>query len=323
MALLLREDEVRALLTMDDALAAVEEAFRALARGEAGNYPRQRGAMEGIALNVLCAISIPLDAAGVKCYPIVRRDVTVGSSFTMLVYRISTGALAGILEADALGQMRTGAASGVAMKHLARADSHVMTLFGAGWQAESQVEAAARVLPELRRINVIGRSPDRTRRFCRAMQERVKAQLVAGCDPEAAVREADVVTTVTGSSQPLFDGRWLRPGVHVNAVGSNYAEKRELDAAAVRRADLIVVDDVSVARMECGDLLAEDARAGVDWSAVRPLARVVAGLDPGRTSPEQITLFESHGIGLEDLAVASRALEQAKKEGVGRDIPLR
>src|SRR5258706_6994284 len=159
MAQLLQEDDVRRLLTMDEALAAVEDAFRAVAHGEAVNVPRQRGAMPGVTINVLCAISTALDATGVKCYPIVRQDITVGSSFTMLVYKISTGALIGVLEADALGQIRTGAASGVATKYLARPESRGMTLFGAGWQARSQLEAISRVLPRLERINLVERAP--------------------------------------------------------------------------------------------------------------------------------------------------------------------
>lgn len=323
MSHLLREEDVRRLLNMDEALEAVEDAFQTMARGEAANFPRQRSALSGVTMNVLCAISSSLDMAGIKCYPIVRQDVTVGSSFTMLVYRISTGALIGVLEADALGQIRTGAASGVATKYLARPESRVMTLFGAGWQAESQLEAVARVLPRLERVNVVGRSPERVQRFCRVMAERLHLNLVISRDPEQAVREADVVTTVTGSSEPVFDGHWLRPGVHINAVGSNFAEKRELDATAVRRAGCIVVDDIAVARIECGDLLAAETQASLDWNAVHPLCNVVAGLVPGRTTTDEITLFESHGIGLEDLAVANRVIELAMKRGEGMEIPIR
>lgn len=320
MALLLREDDVRRLLTMDEALEVVEDSFRALARGEAATFPKQRSAMPGVSLNVLCAIWKTLDAAGIKCYPIVRQDITVGSSFTMLIYRISTGTMIGIVEANALGQIRTGAASGVASRHLARPDSRVMTLFGAGWQAESQLEAIARVLPGLERINVVGRSPERTQRFCRTMADRLRLEVVVSSDPKQAVAEADVVTTATGSRQPVFDGRWLRPGVHINAIGSNYADKQEVDATTVQRADRIVVDDVAVARVECGDLLAVER---LDWNAVEPLCNIVGGVVSGRTLSSEITLFESHGLGLEDLAAASRVLERAHERGIGTEIPVK
>ena len=196
-------------------------------------------------------------------------------------------------------------------------------MFGVGWQAESQLEALARVLPRLERVNVIGRSPERARSFCERMKPRVDLELLVAQDAKSAVEQADVITTITGSAVPVFDGRWLRPGVHINAAGSNFANKRELDTVAVKRADKIVADDVAVARIESGDLLAAEAEAGLDWGAVQPLAQVVAGKVAGRTSPEEVTLFESQGIGLEDLAAACRVLDLARKRGVGIEIPIR
>ena len=323
MALFLREEDVRRLLSMEHALGAVENAFVEQARGNAANFPRQRSASHGVSINILCATSAALDAAAIKCYPIVRNDISVGSSFTVLVYRISTGAMIGVLEANALGQIRTGAASGIATKYLARAESRVMTLFGCGWQAESQLEAISEVLPKLERVNVVGRSTERAQRFCRVMAERLDVELVVSGDPERAVGEADVITTITGSREPVFDGRWLRPGVHINAAGSNFAEKCEIDSIAVRRADLIVVDDVSVARSESGDLLAAEEAGGLDWANVKALCQVVSGAEQTRMSPTQITLFESHGLGLEDLAVAVRTLELARAQGVGTEVPIR
>lgn len=323
MALLLSDKDVQELLTMDAAIAAVEEAFRDWANAAATNVPRQRGFLPGVTVNAMASISTALDAAGLKCYPIIRQDVTVSSSSTMLVYRISTGALVGVMESSALGQIRTGAASGVATKYLARPDSRVMTMFGAGWQAESQLDAIARVLPKLERVNVIGRSPERVRTFCEKMKSQVDVELLAVNDAKSAVEQADVITTITGSAAPVFDGRWLRPGAHINAAGSNFANKRELDTVAVKRADLIVADDVAVARIESGDLLAAEAEGGLDWAAVHPLSQVVAGKVAGRRSPEQVTLFESQGIGLEDLAAACRVLDLARERGVGMEIPIR
>jgi ornithine cyclodeaminase/alanine dehydrogenase-like protein (mu-crystallin family) len=317
MALLLREDDVRQLLTMDEALPVIEDAFASVASGDAVNVPRVRGTLPEVTLNVLAAVSRRLDAAVVKSYPVIRSDVTVGSSLTILLYRISTGALDAIVEASVLGQIRTGAASGVAAKYMARPDSRVMTLFGAGFQAQSQVDALVRALPNLERINLVSRSPERARQFCSDLK--VELEVVHAKDVEQAVAAADVITTATGTRQPLFDGAWLRPGVHVNAVGSNYAEKRELDAVAVRRASRIVVDDIAVAKMESGDLIGVD----VDWSSIRPLSDVVAGRAPGRASRDEITLFESQGLGLEDLAVACHVVRRARESGRGIEIPIR
>jgi ornithine cyclodeaminase/alanine dehydrogenase-like protein (mu-crystallin family) len=323
MAKLLKEADIRSLLTMDDALQAVEDAFRSASRGEAVNVPRHRGALNGATINAMGALSTALDLMAMKIYPIVRQDVTVGSSFQVLAYRMSTGALVGVLEAEYLAMVRTGAASGVASRRLARPGSRVMTLFGAGWQARGQLDAIVRAVPALERVNVIGRSPARVEQFCREMNGHRGLQVIAADDPERAVREADIVTTVTGSATPVFDGRWLQPGVHVNAVGSNFAQKQEIDATAVGRAERIVVDDLVVARTECGDLLAAEAATGLDWSTVAALADVVDGRLPGRTAADQITLFESQGIGLEDLAMASLILARADACGAGIEIPLR
>jgi alanine dehydrogenase len=322
MATLLKESHVRELLTMADALPAVEQAFRDVSIGEAVNVPRSRGALKGATVNAMGAISHSLDLMAMKVYPIVRQDITVGSSFQVLCWRISTGALVGVLEAELLAQIRTGAASGVATRFMARPDSRVMTLFGAGWQARAQLEAIRLVLPSLERVNVISRSAERVASFIAEMGPVLGVgapRLQPVADIEAAVREADVVTTITGSKVPLFDGAWLSPGVHVNAAGSNFAEKRELDAAAVDRATRIVADDVDVARLESGDLI---AAPGFDWGRVVPLAHVVGGTTPGRGGRDEITLFESHGLGLEDLAVAAVLLDEAARRGVGIEIPV-
>ncbi len=322
MALLLVEDEVRQLLSMEEAIEAVENAFRSLAMNQATSFPRQRNVRPGITLNVLCSISNQLDAAGIKAYPIVRQDVTVGSSFTILVYKVSTGGLIGILEANELGQIRTGAASGVACKYLARPDSRVMTLFGAGWQAESQVEAIACVIPSLERVNVVSRTAERAKRFCERMTNRIRPRLNPAGDPESAVKAADIVTTATGSRRPVFDGAWVAAGTFVNAIGSNFADKQEIDAKTVAKATCIVVDDLDVARTESGDLLAAEKEGCLEWQRVQCLADVVAGRFLGRTAESDITLFESHGIGLEDLAAACRVLKVAESVGMGQKIAL-
>jgi alanine dehydrogenase len=323
MALLLKEADVRQLLPMNVAIDALEAVFRARAEGTAVNLPRQRVSLPEASLNVLAAVSTALDAAAVKCYPIVRHDVTVGSSFTVLIYGLSDGSLRGIVEANTLGQIRTGAASAIATRYLARAESRLAVLFGAGWQAASQVEALAAALPQLQRVYVVGRDQNRVQRFCVTLSERVSRDVRPCADIERAVGEADIIITATGASSPLFDGRWMRAGVHINAIGSNYAEKRELDASAVRRADIVAVDDVAVARAESGDLIAAEAQGAFEWKDAVPLHDIVARGVSARNASEQITLFESHGLGLEDLAVAQCALDRARARGVGIEVPIR
>lgn len=317
MALFLREAEVEALLTLPDAISAVEDAFGMLGSGEAADHPRGRAGAGGAVLNAMWAIAPTIGAMGVKSYPIVRSDVTQSSTSTFVLYNLPEGRLEAIMEADTLGQLRTGAASAVATKHLARPESKVLTVFGAGWQAESQVAALARVLPNLERVLVVGRSEERRDRFVAKMEENLGVTVEAA-DPEEAVRAADVLVTITGSTEPVFDGAWLEPGIHINAAGSNFAGKRELDEVAVGRAGLVVADSAEVARLESGDLISN----GFDWGRLQEVGAVVVGKAPGRRTQGEITLFESHGLALEDLACAAKVLDRARDAGAGAELPV-
>jgi alanine dehydrogenase len=316
MSLLLRESEVDELLTLPEAIEAVEEAFSLLGRGDAVNCPRRRGAAGDAVLNVMWALAPTFGAMGVKAYPIVRTDVTQGSSFTFIMYNLPDGGLDAIVQAGVLGQRRTGAASAVATKYLANRDSETLTVFGAGWQAESQIEAVAQVLPRVARVLVVSRSRDRRDRFIEKLRPRLDITFETP-ETEDAVREADVLITATGSSEPLFDGAWLSPGAHVNAVGSNFAQKREIDAETLRRASRVVADSIEVARLESGDLL----RNSFDFQGLEELGAIVAGRVPGRRGADEITVFESQGLALEDLACAVRVIRRARELGVGMELP--
>lgn len=306
MVLLLGEDDVARTLDTQTAYDAAEQAFRLLGEDAATNGVRQRVERGGATLNVMAAVAPTLGAMGVKTYPVVRTDVSQGSDFTFQLFDLPAGTLRAIVRADVLGQRRTAAASAVATRALARAGSTTLTVFGAGWQARGQVTAIVAALPSLSAVQVVGRSAGRAAEFCEALEAELGIP-VRTAAPEAAVRGADVVVTATGSATPVFDGSWLRPGTHVCAVGSNYPDKQELDATAVRRADLVVVDALDVARAECGDLLA----AGVEWPAVRSLGDVVVGRC-GRTGDQQITVFESQGLALLDLVAAVRVVERTE-----------
>lgn len=317
MSLLLREADVEVLLPILEAIESVEQGFQLLGTGEATNYPRQRGNSPGATLNVMWAMAPTLGAMGVKVYPIVRTDVTQGSSFTFLLYGLPEGKLEAVIEADTLGQRRTGAASAVATRHLARPESETLAIFGAGWQAESQVEAVVRVLPRLRRVFVVGRSVERRDRFIEKMSGHLKLP-VAPAGPEEAVRAADVIITITGSSEPVFDGAWLREGTHVNAAGVSFPNKRELDSETLRRAARVVADSAEAARIDGGDLLLND----FEWDRIEELGPVIAGRLPGRRTEEEITVFESHGLALEDLVCAVKVLARARESGIGTELPI-
>jgi ornithine cyclodeaminase/alanine dehydrogenase len=252
---------------------------------------------------------------GVKSYPVVRTDVTQGSVLTLLLYSMNTGELLAVIKADRLGQLRTGAASALATRVLARPEAEVLTVFGTGFQASAQVPAVAAVLPRLRAVNVVGRQPERLREFVARLRTTLDVTVDA-VDLPAAVEMADVIITATGSSEPVLRGDWLPPGVHINAVGSNVAGKRELDRAALERAATIVVDDRDVAAAECGDLLANDW----DQSGVSTLGDVVTGRSPGRRTAADITLFESQGLAVQDVVCAKHVFDRALEQGRGRRL---
>jgi ornithine cyclodeaminase/alanine dehydrogenase-like protein (mu-crystallin family) len=254
---------------------------------------------------------------GMKVYTSVRGAVR----FIVPLFRSATGEMAALIEADALGQIRTGAATGVATKYLANAGARIAGIIGTGYQARTQLEAVAAVRP-LERVRAFGRDPERRAQFCREMSARIGIEVEPVESGEKAVRGADIVITATSAMKIVLEGPWLSPGVHVNAIGANWAQKRELDDAAVTRADAIVVDSIEQAKMEAGDLILSFANDAARWDAVRELGAIVAGKIPGRTGPNQITLFKSNGIATWDLAVAVRVYKLAVARGVGQSIPL-
>ena len=317
MALYLTEDDVARLLTMDDCLLAVETAFGDLAAGRAVNRPRSRAAIPGSLLHALPAASSTLARMSVKAYATTR----AGARFIVLLFDAATSAVLAIIEADRLGQMRTGAASGVATRHLSRPDAAVLGILGTGWQAQSQVAAIARVR-RLRAVRAFGRDRLRLAAFCAAAGAETGLEVTPAADAESAVRGADIVVTATSAATPVLSGRWLEPGVHVNAVGSNRAERREIDAEAVARAGLIVCDSIEQARLEAGDLLlAASPGSPAPLDRAVELADVVAGRHPGRGAPGDITVFKSIGLGIEDLAAASVVYDRAVAAGAGRTVP--
>ena len=318
MTLLLKEADVRALLTMPMALEAVEESLRQQGNGELSLHPRRRLKLPDNALLHYMAAGDPVHGfIGMKIYTSVRGTVR----FMVPLFRSATGEMAALIEADALGQIRTGAATGVATKYLANADARFAGIIGTGYQARTQLEAVAAVR-RLERVRAFGRDPERRAQFCREMSARIGIEVEPVESGEKAVRGADIVVTATSAMKIVLEGRWLSPGVHVNAIGANWAQKRELDDVAVTRADAIVVDSIEQAKMEAGDLILSFANDVARWDAVRELGAIVAGKIPGRTGPNQITLFKSNGIATWDLAVAVRVFKLAVARGVGQSIPL-
>ncbi len=313
--LLLNEDEVRQLLRMDDAIDAVETVLRKHALDEAQNIPRTRCQTDHAMMHVLSASAKGLNAMGYKAYCTSKQ----GANFHVGLFDGKTGQLQAILQADWLGQVRTGAASGVATKHLARPDAATVGLFGAGKQACTQLLAVCAVR-KIRSISVYGRDEQRRVQFCQEMTALCHCDVVPVAQPELAARDMDIIVTATSSRDPVLRGEWIADGTHLNVVGSNFLSKAEIDVAAVKRAGKIFVDSKDQARQEAGDFAAALENGSLQWSNVHELGQLLTGRAIGRESPGEVTLFKSLGIGLEDVAVAARVVAKAKAEGVGRVV---
>jgi len=314
---LLTEEDVEGLLRMDDALAAVEEGLGALGRGDATNRPRQRVGTREATVNVMLASWPGRGYAGFKYYTTSR----AGIRFWVHLVDIATGELVAVIQADRLGQQRTGAVSGVATKYLARSDASTVGIVGTGWQAESQLEAVCAVR-SIRRIRCFGRDKARREAFATKMSSVLGVPVHAAGSAEEAVRDADVAIAATNAPQPVIRGDWLRAGCHINAIGANRLETRELDDAAVRRSAFVATDSIEQAKEESGDLVEPMKRGLITWDHIHEIGAVVAGKVQGRTNDDDITLFKSHGMAIEDVAVAALVYERARDRGIGKPISL-
>ena len=318
MTLLLSEADVQSLLTMPLAIEAVEDAFRRLADGSAQFHPRQRLHLPGNSyLHYMAAADGTGGYMGMKIYTSSRE----GLRFLVPLFQAKTGELLALIEASYLGQMRTGAASGVATKLLARRDARTVGVVGTGFQAAAQIEAVAAVR-KIERVRTFGRDPERRQSFASEMSAKLGVPVEAAASAEEAVNDADIVITSTTASKPVVEGRWLRAGMHINAIGANFPEKAELDADAVNRADVICADSREQSKLEAGDLIQAFEGDYSRWNDVKELSDLVAGRVEGRTSPGQITLFKSNGIAIEDIVTAGRVYELALQRRVGSNVKL-
>lgn len=313
--LYLTEAEVARVLTMDMALEAVSAAFRKLALDEAVNNPRQRCQTDHVMLHVLPAAAKSLGAIGFKAYTTSK----AGAHFHVTLFDPKQGGILAILEADLLGQFRTGAASGVATKKLARADASTVGLFGTGTQARTQLLAMCKVRA-IKKAFVYGRDADRRKAFAAQLSQEAGVEVVPVEKPEEAAKGHDIVITATDAREPVLFGEWVSAGQHLNVVGSNFVGKTETDVEVFRRTQVICVDSKEQAKVEAGDFV-EPMKAGMfQWSDVFEFAPLFVGRYPGRESPEDVTLFKSLGLGIEDIALAVKVVEAAKKEGLGREL---
>jgi alanine dehydrogenase len=345
----LNNAEVESVLTMDACLAAMEEAYTDLGSGNAINRPRShtyfpakskqwpdfnyrfKSQEGGIAKSGVWALRITSDMAGFAMLEggVKRRKLipaASGGRYVGLIhlFDMETTEPIAIIQDSYIQKMRVGATSGVGVKLLARENSHVLGLFGSGWQAEAHLEAIA-ALRSLSQVRVFSPTTANRRKFAKEMSRKLSLDVTAVDRPAAVVKGADIVMAATATVDPVFDGKLVEPGMHVSCiVASDKTQKRrELDDEAVGRCNVVVVTSREQARYdEQPDIYGAVEKGILRWENIHELSEVLVGARPGRTSSEQVTLFNNNvGQGIQFAALGAKVLERAKEKGLGRKIP--
>lgn len=316
MTLHINESEVKSIFTMPLAIEAVESISKRQAAGEVLVHPRRRFELPGGSFfHHMAAADVPGGFVATKQYTYVGGKL----KFLVSLFSSETGDLLALIEADNLGQMRTGAASGVATKYLARKDAKTAAIIGTGGQAKTQLEAVAAVR-KLDGVKVYSRDAERREKFAREMSERIGVGVNAVASSAEATADSAIICTATNAGQPVVNGDAILPGAHLNAIGANHMRKRELDAETVAKCSRIFVDSIEQSRQEAGDLVLGFAGHEQRWDTVRELSSLVAGICPGRTEESEITLFKSNGIAAWDLAAAVLLHRLAQERKLGRPL---
>lgn len=313
----LNEAEVQQLLTMSVFLQAAEQSLKDRALQHAIDVPRQRIYTEEGIQHVLQASSKAIGYTGFKFY----YTRPTGKSFYVNLINIQSGKLEAMIEAVWMSMMRTGAASGVATQYLATKQAQVLAQIGSGYQSSSQLEAVCAVRP-ITEVRVFSRQREKLLTYCQTMSKKLNLNVLPAESAQAAVQGAHIINVITKSATPVLKGEWLEPGQHINAAGSNTLSRVEIDERTVKRCDLITVDSRGTAQKECGDLIASIEKGVVQWDQLIEIGDIFAGKSPSRTHDKQITLYESHGMGVQDLYIAAKALDLAKTHLLGTTLPV-
>jgi ornithine cyclodeaminase/alanine dehydrogenase-like protein (mu-crystallin family) len=315
-AIYITEADVGRLVTVKDAIAALEELFASWGQLSTWNIPRRRAPLPGGSFNLMGASYGAKNVYGLKAYAGMK-----GGQFHTLLYSSTEGKLKAMIEADLFGQLRTGAASGLATQLLANPDAQTLGMIGVGRQSRTQAIAVCAVRP-IKRVLVFARTPESREAYARSLEKELGIEVRAAASAEACVREANVVVTITKSAVPVLRGEWLAKGTHVNVAGANAGDRREVDGETVLRSAIRVTDQLEQAMTEAGELRDLVAADKLKWTDVRELGDLVSGRAPGRQSPSDITLFKSLGIALEDVAFGELVYQRALAAGVGTPMPI-
>ena len=315
-AIYITEADVERLATVKDAIGALEELFATWGHPLTNNIPRHRARLPGGALNLMGGSYAAKSVYGLKAYAGMK-----GGQFHTLLYSSTDGKLKAMIEADLFGQLRTGAATGIATRLMANPDVHTLAMIGVGRQSRTQAIAVCAVRP-IKRVNVFARTQESRDAYAKSLEKELGIEVRPAPTAQACVADAGVVVTITKSAEPVLRAEWLAKGAHVNAAGANAGDRREVDGETVLRAAVKVTDHAEQARIEAGEFRDLVAASKLQWSDIRELGEVVTGKVKGRNSPSDLTLFKSLGIALEDLAFGELVYQRALAAGVGKSMPI-
>lgn len=315
MPLWISEADVVSAMDMREAIAALEKGLLAEAHGQAENMVKTHVEWEGNTLHAIGATFPQQGFAGTKTWAHTKD----GATPLLILFDSHTGALLAIIEAFALGQMRTAGASGVATQWMAAADADEFAIIGTGKQAITQVAAVLAVRP-VRRIRVFGRNEERRNQFAVRVNKEFDVETTAANSVQDALKGASIITVVTRAADPIVSAPMLDRGAHINAVGAIVPSRAEIATDVIARSTQIVVDTIPQAQRLSRELLEFFGPDPNQWSSVRSLASLVAHRRP-RSSSDDLTLFKSLGMGVSDLSLGIELYRKAVNLGLGRKFP--
>ena len=317
MVLLLGDKDVNAVMSMSTAINVMEDTFLQASMGQTWNRPRSRIRLPRGFHHLMAGAVLGKKAFGLKTYTSFRS----GTRFLVLVYDSDTGDLQALIQGSKLSLLRTSAVSAIAAKYMAKQKTPKVAIIGTGFQGRGQLEGIC-AIRDVKTVRAFDANPAILETFCSEMSSTLSLEVSPTDNPESCVEDADIIITMTTSRSPVLMGDWLKPGVHINAAGSNHWIRQEIDDSVIKRSDIIVVDSLDDAKIESGDLLYPIERGRIRWGQIHELSDVVGGKITGRPSDNSITLFESQGVAISDIAAAAHVYAEAKKMGLGSEIPM-
>lgn len=317
-AIYIDEATASKILNMDNALNLVEESFTTYARGESFNMTRKRMRIRKGALHMLPGAVPYKNVIGFKAYTSFR----AGLIFKVHLYDAENGNPLAIVDANEIGRLRTGAATGIATKYMAKKESNTAFIFGGGFQAEAQLEAVYKT-SNIKKAFVTTRKIENAQAFADKMSKSLGIEIIPTQNIKNDLPQADIIITITTAVKPLFEHTMLNPnGVHINGAGSNALIRAEVPEKTIEAAEVLAVDSKDVAAIECGDILPSLEKGRLHWNEIVELGEITAGFRPGRVTENGITIFQSQGMGLQDIMCAEYIYRKAVAENLGKELPF-